>query len=118
MSVRTRPVFRAADVGHVTPAERAYGIVATCFPAHPGDSRDQGDAEAQLSSVIDELGIDLVVLARYVQILSSDPCEELEVHDRQIIACADRYSTISSTRRQSRDMSSQEMPVFASNDGR
>jgi len=36
------------------------------------------DAEKQLLSAIDELNIDLVVLARYMQILSSDLCKQLE----------------------------------------
>jgi formyltetrahydrofolate deformylase len=38
----------------------------------------KADAEAQLLSLIDELGVDLVVLARYMQILSTDLCKQLE----------------------------------------
>jgi formyltetrahydrofolate deformylase len=36
------------------------------------------DAEAQLLDLVDELQIDLVVLARYMQILSDDLCKQLE----------------------------------------
>jgi formyltetrahydrofolate deformylase len=36
------------------------------------------DAEKQLLGAIDELNIDLVVLARYMQILSSDLCKQLD----------------------------------------
>ncbi|MGH3443961.1 MAG: formyltetrahydrofolate deformylase, partial [Nocardioidaceae bacterium] len=36
------------------------------------------EAEAKLLSLVDELGIDLVVLARYMQVLSDDACKRLE----------------------------------------
>ena len=38
----------------------------------------KADAEAKLLDAIDELDIDLVVLARYMQILSGDLCKQLE----------------------------------------
>ncbi|WP_037666359.1 formyltransferase family protein, partial [Streptomyces afghaniensis] len=36
------------------------------------------EAEARLLELVDELDIDLVVLARYMQILSNDLCKQLE----------------------------------------
>ena len=44
----------------------------------PVTPETKADAEAQLLKAIDELNIDLVVLARYMQILSSDLCKQLE----------------------------------------
>ena len=52
-----------------------YGI-----PFHhvPVSASTRTEAEGRLLELVDELGVDLVVLARYMQILSSDLCKQLE----------------------------------------
>ena len=52
-----------------------YSVPFRHIPVTP---ETKPDAEKQLLSAIDELNIDLVVLARYMQILSSDLCKQLE----------------------------------------
>ena len=58
------------------------GILADTYSVRfrhiPVTPDTKGDAEALLLKAIDELNIDLVVLARYMQILSSDLCKQLE----------------------------------------
>jgi formyltetrahydrofolate deformylase len=44
----------------------------------PVDSADKGKAEAELLRLAGELQADLIVLARYMQILSDDLCKQLE----------------------------------------
>jgi len=44
----------------------------------PVSAESKADAETQLLKLVDELEIDLVVLARYMQILSSEVCGRLE----------------------------------------
>ena len=53
----------------------SYGI-----PFHhvPVSAATRADAEGRLLELVDELGVDLVVLARYMQILSNDLCKQLE----------------------------------------
>ena len=55
-------------------AER-YGIPFHHLPVTPDTKSDQ---EAAVLALVDELGIDLVVLARYMQVLSDDMCRALE----------------------------------------
>jgi len=43
----------------------------------PGGAGNKADAEAQLLTLIDDLDIDLIVLARYMQVLSDDVCKRL-----------------------------------------
>jgi formyltetrahydrofolate deformylase len=52
-----------------------YGI-----PFHhvPVSAETRTEAEGRLLELVDELGVDLVVLARYMQILSTDLCKQLE----------------------------------------
>ena len=52
-----------------------YSVPFRHIPVTP---ETKADAEKQLLSAIDELNIDLVVLARYMQILSGDLCKQLE----------------------------------------
>jgi formyltetrahydrofolate deformylase len=52
-----------------------YGIPYHHIPVTP---ETKPAAEAELLRLVDELGIDLVVLARYMQILSAEACEVLE----------------------------------------
>jgi formyltetrahydrofolate deformylase len=44
----------------------------------PVDPADKAKAEAELLRFVDELQVDLVILARYMQILSDDLCRQLE----------------------------------------
>jgi formyltetrahydrofolate deformylase len=46
----------------------------------PVDPADRAKAEAELLRLVDELRVDLVVLARYMQILSDGLCRQLEGH--------------------------------------
>jgi formyltetrahydrofolate deformylase len=54
---------------------RSYGID---FHHIPVTADTKAQAEAQLMGLVDDLGIDLVVLARYMQVLSDDTCKRLE----------------------------------------
>ena len=64
---RLQPSRRRDDGGQLRPR----------VPAHPGDARDQAEAEAELMELVDGLGIHLVVLARYMQVLSDGLCRQL-----------------------------------------
>ncbi|MEV8309536.1 formyltetrahydrofolate deformylase [Streptomyces flavidovirens] len=57
------------------PLAQSYGI-----PFHhiPVTRETKAGAEARLLELVDELQVDLVVLARYMQILSDDLCKQLE----------------------------------------
>jgi formyltetrahydrofolate deformylase len=57
------------------PLAATYGI-----PFHhlPVTAETKPEAEAQLMRLVDELEIELVVLARYMQVLSTDLCKQLE----------------------------------------
>ena len=52
-----------------------YGLPYYHFPITPETKPEQ---EAQILGVMDELNVDLLVLARYMQILSDDLCRSLE----------------------------------------
>ena len=56
------------------PMARHYGVDFHHIPITPGT---KAEAEAELTALVDDLGIDLVVLARYMQILSDDLCRHL-----------------------------------------
>jgi formyltetrahydrofolate deformylase len=53
---------------------KSYGIEFRHLPVTP---ETKADAEAELLSLVDSLGIHLVVLARYMQILSDETCAAL-----------------------------------------
>ncbi|GAA3748104.1 formyltetrahydrofolate deformylase [Spinactinospora alkalitolerans] len=53
----------------------SYGLDFRHVPVTP---QTKPEAEAELMGLVDELGIDLVVLARYMQILSPELCKRLE----------------------------------------
>ncbi|MEU6199945.1 formyltetrahydrofolate deformylase [Streptomyces sp. NPDC047061] len=57
------------------PLARTYGIPFHHIPVTPDT---KAEAEARLLSLVAELDVDLVVLARYMQILSDDLCKQLE----------------------------------------
>ena len=53
----------------------SYGVPFHHIPVTP---ESKADAEAQLLGLVDSLGVHLVVLARYMQVLSDDTCRQLE----------------------------------------
>ena len=53
----------------------AYGVPFHHIPVTP---ETKAEAEARLLELVDELDVDLVVLARYMQVLSNDLCTKLE----------------------------------------
>ncbi|MBO8190191.1 formyltetrahydrofolate deformylase [Streptomyces oryzae] len=57
------------------PLAQNYGIPFHHIPVTP---QTKPAAEARLLELVDELGVDLVVLARYMQILSDDLCKQLD----------------------------------------
>ena len=57
------------------PLAAAHGIPFHHIPVTP---ETKGAAEEQLMGLVDSLEIDLVVLARYMQVLSNDLCKQLE----------------------------------------
>ncbi|MFP1624226.1 formyltetrahydrofolate deformylase [Streptomyces sp. 5K101] len=57
------------------PLAQNYGIPFHHIPVTP---QTKGEAEARLLQLVDDLDIDLVVLARYMQILSDDLCKQLD----------------------------------------
>jgi formyltetrahydrofolate deformylase len=56
------------------PLAKSYGIPFHHIPVTP---ENKPDAENQLLTLVDSLGIHLVVLARYMQVLSDDACSAL-----------------------------------------
>ena len=56
------------------PLVRSYGIDFLHLPVTPDT---KADAEKRLLEVVEETGTDLVVLARYMQVLSDDLCRQL-----------------------------------------
>ncbi len=54
---------------------RSYGVPYHHVPVTP---ETKADAEAKMLSLVDTLDVDLVVLARYMQVLSDDTCKQLE----------------------------------------
>ena len=52
-----------------------YGVPFHLVPVTPDT---KAEAEARLLELVDELNVDLVVLARYMQVLSNDLCKQLE----------------------------------------
>jgi formyltetrahydrofolate deformylase len=57
------------------PLAATYGIPFHHIPVTP---ETKSDAEETLLALVDELDVDLVVLARYMQVLSNDLCKQLE----------------------------------------
>ena len=56
------------------PLAASYGVPFHHVPVTPDT---KADAEGRLLELVDELGVDLVVLARYMQVLSDDACRAL-----------------------------------------
>jgi formyltetrahydrofolate deformylase len=56
---------------------KSYDVPYHFFPIQSAQDEQKSEQEQQLLELIDRLGIDLVVLARYMQILSPKVCEAL-----------------------------------------
>jgi formyltetrahydrofolate deformylase len=56
------------------PLVKSYGLDFVHLPVTP---ESKAEAEARLLALVEEHGVDLVVLARYMQVLSDDLCREL-----------------------------------------
>ena len=63
------------------PVVETFGIPFKCFPITPENKSDQEEKEIKLLK--NELGVDVVVLARYMQVLSNKFLEEFS-HDQII----------------------------------
>jgi formyltetrahydrofolate deformylase len=77
-STETLPIEIPAVVSNHTDLERlvkSYGIPFHHIPVTPDT---KAEAEAELMSLVESLGIHLVVLARYMQVLSDGVCGALE----------------------------------------
>ncbi len=77
-SIGSLPIEIPAVVSNHTDLQRlatSYDIPFHHIPVTPAT---KADAEAELSSLVRSLGIHLVVLARYMQVLSDDLCKLLE----------------------------------------
>jgi formyltetrahydrofolate deformylase len=57
------------------PFAKSYGVDFHHVPVTPETKQD---AEREMLGLVDSLGVDLVVLARYMQVLSDDTCRALE----------------------------------------
>lgn len=68
------------DVAAVVSNHPDFADLSTArgVPFHHVPVETREDAEATLLGLVDELGIDLVVLARYMRILSEDVCKRLD----------------------------------------
>ncbi len=69
--------IRAVISNHLDlePLAASYGLA---FHHLPIDARDKADVEAQQLAIIRQADCELIVLARYMQILSNDLCTQLE----------------------------------------
>ncbi len=71
------PIEVAAVVSNHTDLERLATSYDVPFHHIPVTADIKADAEATMLSLVDSLGVDLVVLARYMQILSDSACRAL-----------------------------------------
>ncbi len=69
------PVAIASNHATLGPALAHWGVPYHQIPVTP-ETRD--DAEARLFTLIEETGAELIVLARYMQVLSNEACRRLE----------------------------------------
>jgi formyltetrahydrofolate deformylase len=76
-SIGALPIEIAAVVSNHTDLERLVRGYDVDFHHIPVTADTKADAEASMLRLVDSLEIDLVVLARYMQILSDDACRAL-----------------------------------------
>lgn len=72
------PIEVGAIVSNHRDFEALAGTYAVPFHHIPVTAETKPAAEAQLMRLVDDLAIDLVVLARYMQVLSTDLCKQFE----------------------------------------
>jgi formyltetrahydrofolate deformylase len=72
------PVDLVAVVSNHTALEPLAGFYGIPFHHVPVTAATKADAEARLLELVQELDVELVVLARYMQILSDDLCRRLQ----------------------------------------
>ncbi|MBE7186920.1 formyltetrahydrofolate deformylase [Jatrophihabitans endophyticus] len=77
-SIGALPIEIPAIVSNHTDLERLAKSYDVPFHHIPVTAATKPEAEAELLQLVESLGIDLVVLARYMQILSDDACRRLE----------------------------------------
>jgi formyltetrahydrofolate deformylase len=77
-SIGALPIDVPAIVSNHTDLERLAKSYGVPFHHVPVTGDNKADAEAELLSLVGSLGIDLVVLARYMQVLSDETCAALE----------------------------------------
>jgi formyltetrahydrofolate deformylase len=74
-SLQIDPVGIVSNHLDCEPLAASYGVPYHHVPVTPAT---KADAEAEMLGLVDSLGVDLVVLARYMQVLSDDTCRALE----------------------------------------
>jgi formyltetrahydrofolate deformylase len=74
-SLQIDPVGIVSNHLDCEPLARSYGVPYHHIPVTP---ETKADAEAQMLALVESEGVDLVVLARYMQVLSDDTCRALE----------------------------------------
>ncbi|GHG49076.1 formyltetrahydrofolate deformylase [Sinomonas cellulolyticus] len=74
----TLPIEVPVIVSNHTDLEPMAGFYGVPFVHLPVDGSTKGEAEARLLELVAEHRVELVVLARYMQVLSDDLCRELE----------------------------------------
>ena len=67
--------FAAEDFEELT---RSYGVDFVHLPVAAGDAEAKAKSEAALLELVQARGVELVVLARYMQVLTDDVCKALE----------------------------------------
>jgi formyltetrahydrofolate deformylase len=77
-SIGALPIEIPAVVSNHTSLERLVTSYGIDFHHVPVTAATKGAAEAELMALVDSLGIHLVVLARYMQILSDETCSALQ----------------------------------------
>ena len=77
-SIGALPIEVAAIVSNHQDFESLASTYGIPFHHIPVTADSKPEAEDQLMRLVDELQVDLVVLARYMQVLSTDLCKELE----------------------------------------
>ena len=80
-SIGALPIHIAAVVSNHRDFEdlaRSYGHDFVHLPVQAGDAVAKAAAEARLLEIVEERNVELVVLARYMQVLTDDVCKALE----------------------------------------
>ena len=60
---------------HLEHVARKFGVEFRCVPIGAKDAAGKAQQEAAVEAILQELDIDVIVLARYMQIFSKDFCE-------------------------------------------